>query len=298
MPLPNFLIVGAAKAGTTSLYKYLDQHPQVYMSPRKEPRYFAPEYYTTYYRNAIGNHHRETGMSIGEYAALFDGVTDEIAVGEASTEYLFFEKSAARIKAAIPDAKIIIILRNPVERAFSAYCYHLRDGRETLSFEEALEKESLRAKNKWQVGWFYRRGGLYYQQVKRYYHLFSRDQIKLILWKNLNENPQQVCTDIFKFLEVDCEFVPDLSRSNKSLSPKSKLINRHVFKNHKLKKKIKIFSPEALYVWLAKPLKKTFYTEKKPLVPEIKEQLIDYYSDNINSLESLISTDLSHWKQK
>jgi len=92
------------------------------MSPKKEPRYFAPEYYTTFYRNAIGNLRRDKGMPLAEYEFLFDGVTDEIAIGEASTEYLVFEKSAARIKAAIPHAKIIIVLRNPVERAFSAYC--------------------------------------------------------------------------------------------------------------------------------------------------------------------------------
>ena len=296
MSLPNFLIVGAAKAGTTSLYSYLGQHPEIYMSPKKEPRYFAPEYYTTFYRNALGNQHRPKGMLLKEYESLFDGVTNEVAIGEASTEYLLFEKSAARIKAMIPDAKIIIVLRNPIDRAFSAYCYHLRDGRETLSFKESLEHEPIRAKKKWQVGWFYKQGGLYYEQVKRYYEQFDPGQIKLILWKDLNKNTPEVCADIFDFLQVDCNFVPDLSRANRSLAPRSKFLNRYLFKNPTLKRWIRSPLPKPLYNSMTRPLKKLFYTEKEAIKPEVRKQLEGVYRDDINKLEDLTSIDLSHWK--
>jgi hypothetical protein len=263
LPLPNFILVGAGKAGTTSLYSYLAQHPQIYMSPTKDPRYFSSEYYTTFNRNAIGHQYREEGMSIEEYEALFSGVTDEIAVGEASTEYLFFEKTAERIKNTIPDAKIIIILRDPVERAFSAYCYHVRDGRETLSFEESLEREPSRENEKWQVGWFYKRGGLYYKQVKRYLEMFDWSRVKLILWEDLNQSPQKVYTDIFDFLQVNTAFVPNLSRANQSLTPRSQFINRHVFKNCRFKRQIQSILPEALHTRISRPPKKMFYNDSK-----------------------------------
>lgn len=295
MTLPNFLIVGAAKAGTTSLYNYLDQHPQVYMSPRKEPRYFAPEYYTTFYHHAIGNLYRENGLSRQEYEALFDGVTDEIAIGEASTEYLFFEKSAERIKQTIPDAKILIVLRNPIERAFSAYCFHVRDGRETLSFEEALAQEPIRAEQHWQVGWLYKRGGFYYDQVNRYYKLFENHKIKIILWKDLNDDPQAVCAEIFDFLGVDPSFVPELSRANKSIRPRSQALNRYVFKNRSLKKRIRSLLPAKMYAVLANPLKKLFYAEKDSIQPQLKAHLRKCYYDDVRKLERLISRDLSHW---
>ncbi|WP_026072373.1 sulfotransferase family protein [Nodosilinea nodulosa] len=297
MTLPNFLIVGAAKAGTTSLYKYLSQHPQVYMSPRKEPRYFAPEYYTTFYHQAIGNLYREKGMSRQEYETLFDGVTNEIAIGEASTEYLFFEKSAERIKQAIPDAKILMILRNPIDRAFSAYCFHLRDGRETLSFEEALAQEPTREKQHWQVGWFYKKGGFYYEQVNRYYKLFEHHRIKIILWRNLNQNPRKVCAEVFEFLGVDPSFAPNFSRENASKKPRSKVLNRYVFKNRQFKEKIQAMLPEPVYSAIANPLKRVFYTKKDSIIPEVKEQLKRCYRDDIRKLEDLIKQDLSHWTE-
>ncbi len=116
------MIIGVAKAGSTSLYNYLKQHPEIFMSPVKEPRYFSPEYYTTYYKKAgRGNIYHE-GMSLRTYQSLFEDVHKEIAIGEASTEYMFFEKTPKRISVTIPHAKIISILRNPVDRACCAHC--------------------------------------------------------------------------------------------------------------------------------------------------------------------------------
>ena len=296
MPLPNFLIIGAAKAGSTSLYNYLRQHPQVFMSPVKEPRYFAPEYYTTYFKRSYRHSYYRNGMSRQDYEALFDDVRDEIAIGEASTEYLFFQKSAERISAVIPDAKIIAILRNPADRAFSAYCYHLRDGRETLPFKEALEKESLRISQRWQVGWFYKAGGAYYEQLKRYYQHFDAQNIKVILWEDLNEDPQAVCSEVFDFLGVDSQFLPDLSRSNRSLLPKSALLNRLVFKNSALKKPLRHLLPNSLYEVLTEPIKKKFYGSKKQMNPELKQQLVELCKDDVSKLENLLDIDLSAWK--
>ena len=296
MTLPNFLIIGAAKAGSTSLYNYLKQHPQIFMSSVKEPRYFAPEYYTTYFKKSYRHSYSRDGMSRQDYEALFDDVRDEIAIGEASTEYLFFQKSAERISADIPNAKIIAILRNPADRAFSAYCYHLRDGRETLPFKEAIEKESWRISQRWQAGWFYKAGGAYYEQLKRYYQHFDAQNIKVILWEDLNEDPQAVCSEIFDFLGVDSQFSPDLSRSNRSLLPKSMLLNRLVFKNSTLKKPLKRLFPSSLYEALTEPIKNKFYAGKKKMDPEVKQKLVEFYQNDISKLEQLLDVDLTAWK--
>lgn len=296
MTLPNFLIIGAAKAGSTSLYNYLKQHPQIFMSSVKEPRYFASEYYTTYFKKSYRHSYSQDGMSRQDYEALFDNVRDEIAIGEASTEYLFFQKSAERISGVIPNAKIIAILRNPADRAFSAYCYHLRDGRETLPFKEALEKESLRIAQRWQAGWFYKAGGTYYEQLKRYYRHFDAQNIKVILWEDLNEDPQAVCSEVFDFLGVDSQFSPDLSRSNQSLLPKSAFLNRLIFKNSALKKPLKHLFPSFLYEVLTEPIKKKFYTSKKKMNPEVKQKMVEFYRDDVSKLESLLDINLTAWK--
>ena len=215
MVLPNFLIIGAAKAGTTSLYSYLKQHPQIYMSAVKEPRFFAPEIYTDY-NNVARSGVKEVPFTLEEYEQLFADVTTEIAIGEASTEYLYFPDVAARIKERIPEVKLIAILRNPVERAFSAFCYQLRDDYEPLTFEAALEVESERIKQGYRQGWHYQKVGFYYEQVKRYLDTFEPEKIKIYLHEELIGNSIGVTQDIYSFLGVDTNFVPNLTKSSQT----------------------------------------------------------------------------------
>src|SRR5580765_3646808 len=121
MTLPNFLIIGAGKSGTTALYEYLKQHPQVYMSPVKEPRFFAFEGESVNFGGPWGERLNPEVMafnSIASYSALFEDVEDETAIGEASPIYLWAAKAAARIHRRVPDARLIAILRDPVERAY------------------------------------------------------------------------------------------------------------------------------------------------------------------------------------
>ncbi|MEQ8999686.1 MAG: sulfotransferase domain-containing protein [Coleofasciculus sp. B1-GNL1-01] len=120
--LPNVLVIGAAKAGTTTVYQYLKQHPQVYMSPRKEPHFFS--------KNGTKNYPIPT---LEDYQALFQGASDEIAIGEASTSYLTHSKAAERIQCHIPNAKLIAILRDPAYRTYSLYIMLLMLGKRKLS---------------------------------------------------------------------------------------------------------------------------------------------------------------------
>jgi len=295
MTLPNFLIIGAAKAGTSSLHQYLSQHPQVFMSSPKEPRFFAPELYTEHLKDPYrsgAKEHRSVPMSLEEYSALFDPVTDEIAVGEASTEYLYMPNTPERIRQLIPEVNLIAVLRDPAERAFSAFCYQVRDGCERLSFEQALvaEEERTVQKKRW-PGWQYKQVGFYYEQVKRYFGLFDRSKIKIYLHEDLTADSGRVAKDIFGFLSVDDTFVPDLTRRNISAIPKSRTLQNLMIKDNPLKTMVKPFMPAALRMRL-----RSQNLSKKPMLsPAIRHQLVKDYREDILRLQDLIDRDLSSW---
>jgi len=195
MTLPNFLIIGAAKSGTTALYTYLKQHPEIFMSTPKELRYFSnvsspPE----------GIPHHRAVFSLEEYKSYFDAVTDEKAYGESSPMYLYTPGTAERIRTAIPDVKILAILRNPIDRAYSAYTHALRDWIETAeTFEEALEKEPERIGAGWGMLWHYANAGYYYEQLSRYYKVFDPDQIRVFLHDDLSKRRRRDAEGNFPF---------------------------------------------------------------------------------------------------
>lgn len=294
MTLPNFLIVGAAKAGTSSLYSYLKDHPQIYMSPEKEPRYFAPELYSIY-NNGVRQGGRRKALSFDRYCQLFQEVSDEIAIGEASTEYLYIRQAPARIKECIPDVKLIAILRNPVERAFSAFCYQLRDGYETLTFEEALQAETKRIEDGFRPGWHYKQVGFYYPQVKRYLEHFSPEQIKIYLYDELEDNSDAVARDAYDFLGVATDYTPDLTRQNISGVPKSRLLQDMFTKDNPLKSAFKPLLPAKLRKSIYQSISKRNLGAKPILSSEIRQELTELYREDIDRLQDLIQKDLSHW---
>ena len=160
---PNFFIVGAAKAGTTSLHRYLEQHPQVFMSSVKEPRFFEAGW------EKIGKARFLIPARIAgerEYLQLFKEAGESKAIGEASPSYLYDEEAPYLIKEKIPKAKIIISLRDPIDRAYSQYLHFVRAGIETKPFCDALFNE---------LGDYYVQPGQYSDQVRRYLEVFGRD---------------------------------------------------------------------------------------------------------------------------
>ncbi len=300
--LPNFLIVGAAKSGTTSLNYYLKQHPQIYMSPVKEPKFFTAQF-LKFPLNGIGDDKVEKRMvkTFDEYKNLFKWVTPERkAIGEASVDNLYYhQKTISYIKHYLDEPKIIILLRNPVFRAFSAYKHLVRDGREFVSFEKGLQLEDERIKNNWEFIWFYKDVGFYYEQVKDYIKEFKR--VKIFLTDDLEKNPLKVVKETYEFLEVDPSFVPDVSvKYNVSGVPKSKMFSVTLKKANTLgsvlepvvntlfpKKGIKIVS------WIEKIRAKNL--ESPEMKPETKEYLQTLYKENILKLQDLIKRDLSNW---
>jgi len=294
--LPNFLIIGAAKAGTTSLCHYLSQHPDVYISEKKEPRFFSPEFYSQDTNGLRRKNFREKVFSLEEYLRLFEGVQAEKAVGEASTEYLYYPRTPQRIKDSIPGAKLIAILRNPVERAFSAYCYQLRDGCETLSFEQAITQSTTRADEHWRPGWLYPQSSYYYQQLKRYYDLFPAEQIQIHLFSDLKQNPNAVCQKTFDFLGVDPTFfVQDFTAQNISKVPKNQLVGKLIKKGKTVKSIATNILPATVLEPVMQVVKDHLYDSKPKLANDMKQALSEQYKEDVLALEQLINRDLSAW---
>lgn len=296
MTMPNFLIIGAAKSGTTSLYHFMNQHPQIYLSPVKEPHFFAFE----------GRDPRTQGpgdimhsaiTNLEDYQSLFKETADETAIGEASTTYLYFPGAAERIQHYIPEVKLIAILRHPAERAYSAFMHLTREGREPLAeFAQALREEERRISNNWSPLWHYAQGGFYYSQLKRYFDKFDQRQIKVYLYEDdFGTYPLGVIKDIFCFLEVDDRFIPDMSvRYNVSGIAKNKALHTLLTKKNPIKRVIRPFFPEGL----RRRIRNKFMNRnlvKPALAPALRKQLINVYREDILKLQELIQRDLSQW---
>ncbi|HIK54843.1 MAG TPA: sulfotransferase [Synechococcales cyanobacterium M55_K2018_004] len=293
--MPNFLIIGSAKGGTTSLHYYLNQHPQIFMSAVKEPRFFALEGEVLNFRNpdAAINHNSVTTLEA--YQALFKDVTNEIAIGEASPLYLYSAKAVERIKHYIPQAKLIAVLRNPVDRAFSCYTHLRRENYEKLSFAEGLKAEEQRIQDNWAHLWHYKQAGFYYEQLKRYYDAFAPAQIKVYLFEDLNTDSTAVTQDICRFLGVDDSFQPELSRQNVSGIPKSRLVHDFFARKNSIREAIAPFIPSHLRQQISRKIK-TWNLGKKPeLDPVIRQELVELYREDILKLQDLLQRDLSHW---
>lgn len=297
--LPNFLIVGAAKSGTSSLDYYLGQHPEVYIPPKKEAHHFSiPDFPKTFKGPGDEGMNLYTIRSREEYERLFDKVKTEKAVGESSVFYLYYPETAKRIQQEIPEAKIIMVLRNPVDRAFSAYMHLVRDEREDLSFEESLEKEEARKVMDFEPMWLYRDLGLYYAQVKRYLDIFGASRVKVIVFEEFVTRPQAAMQEVFRFLGVDSEFLVDTSiKLNESGKVKSRWLYNFISKPNMVKEVIKPLFPAAARERLGIKAK-SLVLEKASMSPQVRAILGESFEKDIEKLESLLHRDLSVWKNK
>lgn len=296
--LPNFLIVGAAKSGTSSLDYYLSQHPEVYIPPKKEAHYFSiPDFPAQFRGPGDEGMNLYTLRSREEYERLFEHVTHEKAVGESSVFYLYYPNTAERIQQEIPDVKIIMILRNPVDRAFSAYMHLIRDEREDLSFEQSLEKELVRKNSDFEPMWLYRDLGRYYLQVKRYLEVFGSSQVKVIIFEDFVKRPQAVMKEVFAFLGVDSDFLVDTSlKLNESGKVKSRWLYNFISKPNLVKEVIKPLFPQAARERLGIRAK-GMVLERASIDPQLRARLFESFADDIEQLQELLQRDLGIWKK-
>jgi len=198
---PNFFIVGAANSGTTSLYSYLRQHPDVFLPALKEPHFFAqisPSHEQRHLRSLIRDERA--------YLKLFRRAKRYKAIGEASPSYLWEANAPYRIHRAVPHAKIIIVLRDPVERAYSHYLMDVREGLQDLPFHEALKEDWSRREKGWSVSQLYVELGLYAEQVRRYLEVFGAERLLILTLEELMTsalNGKSVVADVLRFLDLD-----------------------------------------------------------------------------------------------
>lgn len=298
MVLPNFIIIGAAKSGTTAIYHYLKQHPQVYMSPKKETNFFALEGEKLNYKEpGVDLAKKNPVDNITDYRKLFQGVSSEIAIGEASPWYLYNAKVPERIKNYLPKAKLIAILRNPADRAYSHFSDFRLDGKEHCSdFAQVLQDEETRKRENWHPLWHYKQMGFYYVQLKRYFDLFDRKQIRVYLYEDFKSDPLGLMKNLFHYIGVDETFIPDMSlRHNVSGIPKSQVLQTFLKKRHPLKNVLKPFLPEKLRLRILVSIENRNLKKKPQLSSEIRQQLLREYRGDIFKLQNLIQQDLTQW---
>lgn len=288
--MPNFLIIGANRSGTTSLYLYLREHPEVFMPDRKEPHYFVAEQLSTLRVPAA----RAAIRDRASYERLFSKAGDRPARGEASTAYLYFDGAADRIKAELGErVRLLAVLRQPADRAYSAYLLQKREGLESASdFAEALRLEPQRIRRG--EGGRYRDFGYYGEQLSRYYRVFRREQVRVYLYEELVRDPVAVAQDAFTFLGVDPTFKPSTSvAANPGGIPTRSLVAALVGWRSPLRPVLRVLPPRA-----RERLKEAVGRRvlvRPPLEPALRADLTRGFEQDIRLLARLIERDLSHW---
>ena len=275
MSLPDFLVVGVAKAGTSSLHGYLRQHPDVFMPRMKDPGFFA--------FNNQADPLRFKVKSREDYEALFADVRGERAIGEVSDTYFDSRVAPANIAAAIPDARIIISLREPASRAFSLYHMMLRNRgvNEGLSFVEALER-----------GQGLRQG--YHESLEAWFDRFDRSRIRVVLFDDLTRNTLATVQSLFGFLGVDPGFTPELKVLNPGGVPKSKWVHR-LMSNPRLRAWARDALPEA-WVYAAKDLRgRNLDKSRMTMTEEERAAAGACFRDDVLRTQDLVGVDLSRW---
>jgi hypothetical protein len=293
--LPDFLIIGAYKSGTTSLVEYLGQHSQVYLPWLQEPNYFAypadgdsrsskpdVEWGSVYRR-----HRTRTRR---QYEALFEEAPADAVVGECSPEYMRSPHACRRISEVLPNAKLIAILRNPVDRAHSDYQAFVRDSIEHEDFATAIKRA-----HGVEPGYQYVTTGFYGRQLQPYFEAFPAEQIKVLLTEDLHHRGPEVLREVCEWLEVDTSgWQPDLSlQRNISGRPGNLAVQTAYRLRRRLRPWLKPVVPDWAQrradVLLASGLR------REQISAEVRVELTNVYRDDVRLLEELIGRDLSDW---
>ena len=291
---PNFLIVGAAKSGTTSLVDYLSQHPDIHFHPNKELRFFVKEKIKeTNKKDPMLRRIMDRSILDKEEYFKYHNSRPEKLVGEASVHYLYHHKEAIKnIKATVGDIPIIIILRNPVDRALSNWAYNKSDNN---TFKTSLTKENVRKKEKFNCFWYYKELGEYATQVESYKKNFTN--VKVLIFEEFIKNMDLNLNETLSFLGVNELFPFDLSKKSNetnSISFKFSLLRKtekFIVIRDLLHYYEKYFSNTMIY-------KSTIIKKKKLATSNDKRVLKNYYKEDIAKLEKILNKNLRIWKNK
>jgi len=306
---PNLFIVGAARAGTTTLYHILDTHPDFFVSPVKESNFFSqdiiPNRFSKKYNDSLGFNEKSYFENFPlqkrqiafvrekeNYIKLFTDAKKKSIIADFSTSYLYSDVAASNIYQYNQEAKIIILLRNPIERAFSHYKMALEMGFVKGCFLEEIDKDFRKLDKTWGVSELFIELGMYYKQVKRYKDIFPKNQIKVILFDDFINASQSTIISICDFLEIKKMNISTIPKMNTTLTPKNKKLH-YIISTLRGKSLIQSIFPNKLINNMKK-----YYFNTSSIQISINEQryMYDYFKLDIVKLEKLIRCDLSRWK--
>jgi hypothetical protein len=299
MKIPNFLIIGAQKCGTTALYEALRRHPEIYLSPIKEPFYFVLNDAPPPYRVPSEEYAQRLRHTWQEYIALFQGATDQRALGEASALYLSSyqpEVTAARIYERLPAVRLIALLRHPADRAWSAFQYYRMRGFEPCErFADALKAEATRNQSDWCPDLRYFANGCYYANLKPYCDRFPRQQLRVYLYEEWSQQPQTVLRDIFAFLGVPDDVMIEPRRANVTFGYRHDWLRRFLDEPNAARRMLEAVLQGRCRARVYSKLRA--YNRRRPpaLDAGLRRALTERYRSDIEQLQSLIDRDLSHW---
>lgn len=291
----DFVIAGAAKSGTTILHQWLGMQGDVFVPAVKEPHYFC---FNGMDAQSIGlnvDPHYAAQMAFDPeaYERLFTDAAPHQMTGEASPGYLYFPGVARAIHAHNADIRIICMLRNPADRAYSQFMHHVRDGHEPLrDFAEALDIEQERIRNNYWWGYHYRTGGFYAQRLKEYFHAFPDEKIKVILFEDLATRPQDILKETADFIGISCNEWPDPRKQTNAASGMKRVARFHwqakLASQHqgfrRLMKRVAL-QPTGRICGMAAP----------KFDDRLRQQMLEDYRADIEETGALIGRDLSHW---
>lgn len=277
---PNFFIIGAPRSGTTLLHNYLKQIPGIFMSSVKEPSYFAISI----------NPKQKLTKPIHDkkkYLKLFEKAKYDDAVGESTPSYLWDPQAAKLIHQVVPDAKIIMILRNPVERAYSHYLQGIGFGYETLPLQEAMKK-SLNSPNDYSNR--ITAAGFYSEQVKRYLNIFKKEQLKIFIFEEFIQDLEKSVGEILDFLGVHSEIPSSLKMVQNPVDISPGRFSKFLIRNKALRTIVRELVPYERSLEIRKIFSKK--TEKSPLSDDDKKFLEDIYRQDVKKLQQILSRNL------
>lgn len=276
--LPNFMIIGAEKAGTTAFSQFLRQHPDVCFSRPKETWFFNRRYH----------------KGVDWFASHFEHWDGETAIGEGTARLLQSEEVPVRISEYISDVQLICVLRNPIERAFSQYHFYLYTGKAdpNQSFGELVRERDT------EFGRDLVNQGRYINHLRRYEQTFGRDQIEVVLHRDLRQHPKRVVQDLYETIGVDASFVPDVeSRHNVTKYPASRTAYatlRNVWQT--VFSHVEAYMPDAVDTLRSFARRVLFDTSKPSMADTDRAHLQQVYETPNRELQEWLGRDLSHWK--
>lgn len=284
---PNFFIVGGVKCGTTTLYAYLKHHPQVFLPETKEPHFFA---------DIIPPKQEKHSLCAGDlqkYQGLYRKASNFAAIGDASPSYLWDPTSPQRIREVAPHARIIVLLRDPIARAHSHYLMNVLHGEERMPFLEALKADHAQQNQRFWKDRLYVGLGMYYEQVKRYFEIFGREQVLVLLFDDLLRNPKELLAATTTHIGVD--ELPDngsdsIRAHNPYRAPRFQSLQR-VVNHYRIRNALRKYLPESVQDWL-KSSRLLNHANKPSIDAESKRFLQDIYAPDVARLEDLLGRKL------